>query len=65
MQQTKSTTFEPIGGFPPIILENKEKIQDNSIKSRGFVTTKNIVSIGDILTKKGKESAFITFGSES
>ncbi len=52
----------PIGGFPPIIIVNKN-IEDKTLESRGFSTT-NIVSINNIMDLKKKENLFIAFGTE-
>ncbi len=54
--------FVPIGGFPPIILNNP-KIKNDVLESRGFTST-NIVSINNIMNSKKKEDLFIAFGSD-
>uniref|UniRef100_A0A6G6ACT3 Uncharacterized protein n=1 Tax=Borely moumouvirus TaxID=2712067 RepID=A0A6G6ACT3_9VIRU len=55
--------FRPMGGFPPIIKNNKENINDNILDTRGFATT-NIVSIGDIINNKKKQDLYFAFGSD-
>lgn len=54
---------EPIGGFPPIISIDGDKISEKTLESRGFSTT-NIVSINNIMDLKKKENLFIAFGTE-
>ena len=55
--------FEPIGGFPPIIIIDEENIKEKTLESRGFATT-NIVSIGNIMQSEKKKDLFLAFGSE-
>lgn len=55
-------SFEPIGGFPSIILENNN-INKKTLESRGFSAT-NIVSINNIMNSKKKENLFLAFGSD-
>jgi hypothetical protein len=55
--------FEPIGGFPSIILIDENNIKGKTLETRGFVAT-NIVNISDIMDFKKKENLFLAFGSE-
>ncbi|AGF85238.1 hypothetical protein QJ854_gp544 [Moumouvirus goulette] len=55
--------FQPMGGFPPIIRNKKNNIDDNILETRGFTTT-NIVSIGDIINNKKKQDLYFAFGSD-
>ena len=56
-------SFEPIGGFPSIILGNEDNIEGKVLETRGFAGT-NIVSINNIMDSKKKENLFLAFGSE-
>jgi len=58
----KSSAFEPMGGFPPMIPFD-EKLDKKIIDTRGISTT-NIVSISDVMKKKQKTDSFMKFGSE-
>jgi hypothetical protein len=51
----------PTGGFPPIILINKNKqfVQPTEIKKREFIKNPRAISIHDILAKRSKIKAFI------
>jgi hypothetical protein len=55
-------TFEPMGGFPPIVREEDTKVPKTTLESRGFAT--NIVSLTNIMEKKKKKDSFILLGSE-
>ncbi len=55
-------SFEPIGGFPSIILKDNN-INKKTLESRGFSAT-NIVSINNIMNSKKKENLFLAFGSD-
>ena len=54
--------FEPVGGFPSIIL-NDDIINEKTLESRGFAAT-NIVSINNIMDSKKRENFFLAFGSD-
>lgn len=55
--------FEPIGGFPPIVRSQDDKINQKNLETRGFATT-NIVSIGDIISRKKEQDLYFAFGSD-
>lgn len=55
--------FEPMGGFPPIIISDDVVISDKTLESRGFQST-NIVNIGNIMKAKKKEDFLATFDME-
>lgn len=57
-------SFVPMGGFPPIIRINKKKPTTNTLESRGFANTHNIVNISDILKTKKKQDLTLAFGNE-
>lgn len=54
----------PIGGFPPIRIINKNAISEKTLENRGFSGT-NIVSINNIMDLKKKENLFIAFGTDN
>lgn len=56
-------SFEPMGGFPPIIIASEAKIEKETLEARGFPSI-NVVSIGNIMDTKKKGESFLAFGSE-
>lgn len=55
--------FVPMGGFPPLVILEDEPVPEKTLETRGLPST-NIVSIGNIINVKKKESLFSAFGSE-
>ena len=56
-------TFKPMGGFPPIDLddiESKNNFDNKTLETRGF--SASIVNVGEIVKSKKKENLFSAFG---
>lgn len=56
-----SMSFEPAGGFPPIVRVTSTKPDEKTLESRGFATT-SIVKIGQILNTKKTQPFISAFG---
>uniref|UniRef100_A0A6C0LQP0 Uncharacterized protein n=1 Tax=viral metagenome TaxID=1070528 RepID=A0A6C0LQP0_9ZZZZ len=55
--------FDPLGGFPPIIREDDQKISEKTLETRGFSAI-NIVNIGSIMDTQKKKKLYVAFGNE-